>query len=75
LNKEEGTTIFLTTQYMEEADKLCKQLAIIDFGKIVASGSPAELKSQVGADSIKLSLENCERDKPRAKEILKTLEE
>jgi ABC-2 type transport system ATP-binding protein len=74
LNKEEGTTIFLTTQYMEEADKLCKQLAIIDFGKIVASGSPAELKSQVGADSIKLSLENCERDKPHAKEILKTLE-
>jgi ABC-2 type transport system ATP-binding protein len=74
LNKEEGTTIFLTTQYMEEADKLCKQLAIIDFGKIVASGSPAELKRQVGADSIRLSLENCERDKPRAKEILKTLE-
>lgn len=74
LNKEEGTTIFLTTQYMEEADKLCKQLAIIDFGKIVASGSPAELKLQVGADSIILSLENCERDKPRAKEILKTLE-
>jgi ABC-2 type transport system ATP-binding protein len=74
LNKEEGTTMFLTTQYMEEADKLCKQLAIIDFGKIVASGSPAELKRQVGADSIRLSLENCERDKPRAKEILKTLE-
>jgi ABC-2 type transport system ATP-binding protein len=74
LNKEEGTTIFLTTQYMEEADKLCKQLAIIDFGKIVASGSPAELKRQVGADSIKLSLENCERDKQRAKEILKTLD-
>jgi ABC-2 type transport system ATP-binding protein len=74
LNKEEGTTIFLTTQYMEEADKLCKQLAIIDYGKIVASGSPTELKSQVGVDSIKLSLENCERDKPHAKEILKTLD-
>jgi len=74
LNVEEGTTIFLTTQYMEEADKLCKQLAIIDFGKIVASGSPAELKRRVGADSIKLSLENCERDKPRAKELLKTLD-
>ena len=36
INKE-GTTIFLTTQYLEEADKLCKRLAIIDFGKIVAS--------------------------------------
>jgi ABC-2 type transport system ATP-binding protein len=74
LNKEEGTTIFLTTQYMEEADKLCRQLAIIDFGKIVAGGSPAELKRQVGADSIKLSLENCERDRPKARELLASLE-
>ena len=74
LNKEEGTTIFLTTQYMEEADRLCRQLSIIDFGKIVASGSPAELKRQVGADSIKLSLENCAKDKPNAKDILSSLE-
>ncbi len=74
LNKEEGMTIFLTTQYMEEADKLCRQLEIIDFGKIVAQGSPAELKRQVGADSIRLSLENCPRDKTRAKELIKTLE-
>ncbi len=58
LNKDQGITIFLTTQYMEEADKLCKDLAIMDHGKIVASGSPSELKSKVGADSIKLSLEN-----------------
>ena len=50
LNKEENTTIFLTTQYMEEADRLCRQLAIIDSGKIVASGSPAELKQQLGVD-------------------------
>jgi len=74
LNKEEKTTIFLTTQYMEEADRLCRQLSIIDFGKIVANGSPAELKREVGADSIKLSLENCERDKPHAKELLISLE-
>ncbi|HII85522.1 TPA: ATP-binding cassette domain-containing protein [Candidatus Bathyarchaeota archaeon] len=74
LNKEEGTTIFLTTQYMEEADKLCKRLAIVDSGKIAASGSPVELKRQVGADSIKLSLENCQRDRFRAKEILETLD-
>jgi ABC-2 type transport system ATP-binding protein len=58
LNKEESMTIFLTTQYMEEADRLCKQLYIIDHGKKVASGSPAELKSEVGADSIKLSLQD-----------------
>ncbi len=73
LNKEEGITIFLTTQYLEEADRLCKRLAIIDFGKIVTNGSPAELKRQIGADSIKLSIENCEVVKPKAKELLKSL--
>lgn len=70
LNKNEGITIFLTTQYMEEADRLCERLSIVDFGKIVVSGSPAELKQQVGADSIKLSLQNCEENKNLAKEIL-----
>jgi ABC-2 type transport system ATP-binding protein len=69
LNKE-GTTIFLTTQYLEEADKLCKRLSIIDFGKIVASGTPTELKHEIGADSIKLTLENCEKDRPSARELL-----
>jgi ABC-2 type transport system ATP-binding protein len=72
LNKE-GTTIFLTTQYLEEADKLCKRLSIIDFGKIVANGTPTELKHEVGADSIKLSLENCEKDKAHAKELLQSM--
>jgi ABC-2 type transport system ATP-binding protein len=70
LNKDDGITIFLTTQYLEEADKLCRRLAIIDFGKIVASGTPAELKAEVGADSIRVALENCDRDRPRAKEII-----
>ena len=73
LNKEDHITIFLTTQYLEEADKLCKRLAIVDFGKIVAGGTPAELKREIGADSIKLSIENCERNKPKAKEILQSL--
>lgn len=73
LNKEDGITIFLTTQYLEEADKLCKRLSIIDFGKIVASGSPAELKSQIGADSIRIALENCERDRPKAREIIQSM--
>jgi ABC-2 type transport system ATP-binding protein len=74
LNKEDGTTIFLTTQYLEEADKLCKRLSIIDFGKIVASGSPMELKREVGADSIRLALENCDKDRDRATELLKSLD-
>jgi ABC-2 type transport system ATP-binding protein len=58
LNREEGTTIFLTTQQMEEADKLCHQLAIVDYGHIVVRGSPTELKRQIGGDTIILSLAN-----------------
>ncbi len=56
LNKEEGITIFLTTQYLEEADKLCHRLSIIDHGEIIVSGSPAELKQQVGGETITISL-------------------
>jgi ABC-2 type transport system ATP-binding protein len=73
LNKDEGITIFLTTQYLEEADRLCKRLSIIDSGKIVASGSPTKLKREIGADSIRISLENCQKDSFRAKEIIKTM--
>ncbi len=49
----QGTTIFLTTQYMEEADQLAHRLCIIDNGKIVAEGEPSKLKAQIGADLIK----------------------
>ena len=70
---KEGTTIFLTTQYLEEADRLCKRLSIVDFGKIVASGSPAELKRQIGADSIRISLEDCKKDGATAKELIKSM--
>jgi ABC-2 type transport system ATP-binding protein len=52
----EGTGMLLTTHYMEEADRLCTRLAIIDNGKIVVEGSPAELKQQVGADTVVLEL-------------------
>jgi ABC-2 type transport system ATP-binding protein len=44
---ERGTTVFLTTQYLEEADQLCDQLAIIDAGTIVREGTPSELKSEL----------------------------
>jgi len=53
---ESGITIFLTTQYMEEADELAHELAIIDHGKIVVEGTPAELKRGVGGDSVTLTL-------------------
>jgi ABC-2 type transport system ATP-binding protein len=57
LNKEEGITTFLTTQYLEEADKLCDRLAIIDNGQIVTSGTPSDLKAEIGADAITVSVE------------------
>jgi ABC-2 type transport system ATP-binding protein len=56
LNRVEGTTIFLTTQYLEEADRLCRQLSIIDHGKLVASGSPAGLKATVGGEAVSITL-------------------
>jgi ABC-2 type transport system ATP-binding protein len=72
LNKEEGITIFLTTQYMEEADRLCRQLSIIDHGRLIAGGSPSKLKEAVGGDAITLSLKNGKDAvlRSRAKEIL-----
>jgi ABC-2 type transport system ATP-binding protein len=58
LNKKEGITIFLTTQYLEEADRLCQRLCIVDSGKIVAEGSPSNLKKEIGADAITISVQS-----------------
>lgn len=51
-----GTTIFLTTQYLEEADQLCSRLAVIADGELVATGSPDDLKAEVGGDSLEIAL-------------------
>ena len=56
--KDAGVTIFLTTQYMDEADKLCDIIAIIDDGKIIVTGTPSELKSSVGGDTIVFSFQS-----------------
>ncbi|MFH1237233.1 MAG: ATP-binding cassette domain-containing protein [Candidatus Aenigmatarchaeota archaeon] len=56
--KEERVTIIITTHYMDEADKLCDRLAIIDKGKIVVMGSPEELKKNLGGDIIRLKAKN-----------------
>ena len=56
LNRELGVTVFLTTQYLEEADALADRVAIIDGGRIVEQGSPSELKRAVGADVIVVDL-------------------
>jgi daunorubicin resistance ABC transporter ATP-binding subunit len=65
LNKQ-GMTIFLTTQYMEEADRLADRLCIVDQGKIVAEGTPRDLKARIGADKITIwfksdDIEACEK--------------
>ncbi len=52
LAKEDGVTVFLTTQYLEEADVLCDRVGIIDQGHIVAEGSPAELKASIGRPTV-----------------------
>jgi ABC-2 type transport system ATP-binding protein len=57
INREEGVTIFLTTQYMEEADRLCDRLAIIDQGKLIGGGSPASLKASLEGDAISVVLD------------------
>ena len=55
LNKE-GTTVFLTTQYLEEADKLANRVGIIDRGEIVAEGTPAALKADIGNPHLELAI-------------------
>lgn len=52
LNKKEGTTIFFTTHYMEEADRIAKRIAIIDHGKIIALGTSQELKEKTSTKSL-----------------------
>ena len=52
LNADDGVTVFLTTHYMDEAEKTAQRVAIIDHGRIVAQGSAQELKNQTGADSL-----------------------
>src|SRR5678816_2960720 len=52
MRREAGVTVFLTTQYLEEADVLADRVGIIDQGKIVAAGTPAELKAEIGRPSV-----------------------
>src|SRR5947209_5206740 len=58
--RADGATIFLTTQYLEEADKLCDRVAIIDGGRIVAEGTPEQLKAEMGHDVVSVSLDGAD---------------
>jgi ABC-2 type transport system ATP-binding protein len=62
LNRKDGTTIFMTTHYLEEADRLCDHLAIIDHGHIVATGTPDALKDEIRGDVVTLNLSPREKD-------------
>jgi ABC-2 type transport system ATP-binding protein len=65
----DGTTLLLTTQYLEEADELADQIAVVDHGKIIARGTADELKSQVGGERIEVVVRN-RADIPRAVDVL-----
>jgi ABC-2 type transport system ATP-binding protein len=52
INKEQNVTILMTTQYLEEADQLCNRIGIIDHGKLIALGTPAELRQKIGVSTI-----------------------
>ncbi|MCT0015058.1 ATP-binding cassette domain-containing protein [Weissella confusa] len=65
----EGSTIVLTTQYLEEADELADRIALIDHGKLVSLGTPAELKAQVGGAKLRLEMTDAQQA-DRAKQIV-----
>jgi ABC-2 type transport system ATP-binding protein len=69
LAREEGVTVFLTTQYLEEADALAGRVGIIDHGHIVAEGTPADLKAQIGRPTVEVVPAN-DGDRERAAEAL-----
>jgi ABC-2 type transport system ATP-binding protein len=72
--KDQGTTVFLTTQYLEEADRLADRVGIISAGEIVAEGTPAALKAEVGVPRLEIALAD-EGDARRAGEAIADLGE
>jgi ABC-2 type transport system ATP-binding protein len=64
-----GTTVLLTTQYLDEADKLADRIAVIDAGKVIAEGSTGQLKASVGAGALRVRVRDQER-RPEAERLL-----
>jgi ABC-2 type transport system ATP-binding protein len=71
LNRREGATVFLTTQYLEEADQLANRVGIIAGGLIVAEGTPDELKAEVGRPHLEIAI--CEGEIEQAREVVARL--
>ncbi|WP_328476701.1 ATP-binding cassette domain-containing protein [Actinoplanes sp. NBC_00393] len=57
----DGTTVLLTTQYLEEADQLAGRIAVVDAGRVVAEGTPGELKAAIGADRLEVGVRDADR--------------
>jgi ABC-2 type transport system ATP-binding protein len=70
LAREEGVIVFLTTQYLEEADVLADRVGIIDHGRIVAEGTPAQLKSEIGKPTVEIVPESPD-DLPRLRDLMR----
>ncbi|CAL9510665.1 Daunorubicin_doxorubicin resistance ATP-binding protein DrrA [Streptomyces sp. enrichment culture] len=70
----QGTTVLLTTQYLDEADQLASRIAVIDRGRVIAEGTKGELKSSVGAGSVHLRLRDAEQRSLAADLLRRTLE-
>jgi ABC-2 type transport system ATP-binding protein len=67
-----GATVLLTTQYLDEADQLADRVAVIDHGRVVAEGTPGQLKAGVGAGTVRVRLAD-PAQRPRARQILARL--
>jgi ABC-2 type transport system ATP-binding protein len=68
--QDEGTTILLTTQYLEEADQLADQIAVIDLGKVIAEGTSDELKARIGGEVLELHMEDPARTGEAAEALM-----
>jgi ABC-2 type transport system ATP-binding protein len=68
----DGSTVVLTTQYLDEADQLADRIAVIDRGKVIAEGTPDQLKAKVGTAALELKLADGE-NLPQAKDIIQQL--
>ena len=71
--KGEGLTILLTTHYLEEADRLAKRLAIVDRGRVVVEGTPAQLKAEMRGDTVRASLRDDGSDSRSREDIVREL--